>query len=77
MPNKYPNKKGWKLPKQRYRISNWREYNESLRQRGQIDIWITEDALNNWFETDRIYDGTGAPKKFTDFAVMILSLIHI
>ena len=60
-------KKGWKIPKQRYRISNWREYNESLRQRGQIDIWITEDALNNWYEPERVYDGSGMPRKFYGF----------
>ena len=71
MPNKYPLKKGWKIPKQRYRISNWREYNESLRQRGQIEFWITEEALNSWYETERIYDGSGTPKKFTDFAIMV------
>ena len=69
MPNKYPLKKGWKIPKQRYRISNWRDYNESLRQRGQIDIWITEEALNSWYESERVYDGSGTPRKFTDFAI--------
>lgn len=48
MSNKYPNKKRLPPPpKQHYRVSSWREYNESLRQHGQIDIWITEDALNN------------------------------
>ena len=71
MPNKYPTKKGWQIPKQRYKISNWSDYNEALRQRGQIDIWITEDALNKWYEAGRVYDGTGAPKTFTDFTIII------
>ncbi len=71
MPNKYPNKKGWKLPKQRYKVSNWREYNDALRNRGDIEIWISEDVINSWYEADRIYDGTGAPKTFTDLAIII------
>ena len=71
MPNKYPKKKGWHTPKQKYKISNWPEYNAALRRRGQIDIWITEDVLNNWYEADRVYDGTGAPKIFTNFAIII------
>ena len=31
MPNKYPEKKGWDVPKQKYKVSNWADYNESLR----------------------------------------------
>ena len=70
MPNKYPTKKGWNIPKQRYRISNWREYNNALRNRGSIEIWISEEAINSWVETERVYDGTGAPKVFTNLAIL-------
>ena len=70
MPNKYAKKKGWKLPKQKYKISNWDEYTQGLRDRGNIEIWISDEAINNWYEMSRIYDGTGAPKKYTDFAII-------
>ncbi len=70
MPNKYPNKKGWKLPKQKYKVSNWSEYNNSLRNRGDIEVWISDDAINSWYEKDRVYDGNGAPKTFTDLAII-------
>ena len=59
MPNKYAEKKGWKLPKQKYKVSNWSDYNRALRQRGSIDIWLSDDMVNSWYETNRIYDGTG------------------
>jgi len=62
MPNKYAEKKGWKLPKQKYKVSNWSDYNRALRQRGSIDIWLSDDMVNSWYETNRIYDGTGTPK---------------
>ncbi len=70
MPNKYPLKKGWHAPKQRYKISNWSEYNNALRQRGNIEVWISQEAIDQWVESERIYDGTGTPKKFSDFAII-------
>ena len=70
MPNKYPHKKGWHTPKQKYKITNWSEYNAALRRRGQIDIWITDEVLNSWYEANQVYDGTGAPKVFNDFAII-------
>ena len=71
MPNKYPEKKGWELPKQKYKVSNWHEYNNALRERGNIEIWITDDVIKSWYESERVYDGTGTPKKFTDLAIIV------
>lgn len=71
MPNKYANKKGWKVSKQKYKVNNWPEYNEALRRRGSIEVWISDKAIENWYEQERIYDGTGAPKLFSDFAITI------
>ena len=70
MPNKYPEKKGWNIPKQKYKISNWREYNDALRNRGDIEIWVSDDLLEAWYEKERVHDGKGAPKKFTDLAII-------
>lgn len=41
MPNKYAEKKGWNVPKQKYRLSNWSEYSDALRRRGEIDVWLS------------------------------------
>ena len=71
MPNKYPIRKGWDVPKQRYKVSNWPEYNKALRQRGSLEVWISQDAIDQWYEVERVYDGTGTPRKFSDFAVII------
>ena len=70
MPNKYPQKKGWNIPKQKYKLTNWPEYNESLKRRGSIDVWLSEEAMSMWYEADRVYDGTGAPKLYSDFAII-------
>ncbi len=71
MPNKYAKRKDWKVPKQRYKITNWNEYNQALRNRGNIEFWISDDVIEKWYEPNRVYDGTGTPKKFSDFAIII------
>ncbi len=62
MPNKYPDKKVWSVPKQKYKISNWSEDTEALRQRGNITLWLSDEAISEWYELDGVYDGTVAPK---------------
>jgi len=71
MPNKYAQNKGWHVPKQHYKISNWSEYNNALRHRGNIEIWINDVAIKSWYEHDRVYSGAGAPKLFSDFAILV------
>lgn len=70
MPNKYPNKKGWKVPKQKHKLTNWSDYNAALRRRGDITIWLSEEVLVKWYEEEQIYDGTGTPQRYTDFAII-------
>src|SRR5215218_958241 len=36
------------IPKQRYRVTNWAEYDAALRQRGTLTIWFTEEAIAAW-----------------------------
>jgi hypothetical protein len=36
------------IPKQRYRVTNWAEYDASLRQRGSLTVWFTEEAIAAW-----------------------------
>ncbi len=77
MPNKYPEKKGWHVPKQKYRISNWPEYNDALRQRGNINVWMSDEVIDSWYEANRVYDGTGTPKKFSDLSIIICHEIRL
>src|SRR5215217_7530249 len=36
------------IPKQRYRVTNWSEYDAALRQRGSLTVWFTEEAIAAW-----------------------------
>ena len=71
MPNKYPEKKGWHVPKQKYKLNNWAAYNQALRNRGDIEFWINDEAIEQWYELNQVNNGTGVPKKFSDFAITI------
>jgi len=31
-----------------YRVKNWAEYQKSLRDRGDITIWLSQDAIDAW-----------------------------
>jgi hypothetical protein len=37
-----------RIPKARYRVQNWAEYDRGLVQRGDIRVWLSEDAIAGW-----------------------------
>ena len=36
------------IPRQRHRVTNWRDYDAALRNRGSLIVWFTEEALAGW-----------------------------
>ena len=44
MPHKFNSSRRHKFDKKRYKVTNWREYNESLRQRGDVTIWLSPEV---------------------------------
>ena len=36
------------IPRQKRRVTNWREYDAGLRQRGSLTVWFTEEAVQAW-----------------------------
>ncbi len=34
-----------KIPRARYKVCNWPEYDRALQQRGNLTVWVTPDAL--------------------------------
>jgi hypothetical protein len=49
MPYKYPEDKGWKVPKQKYKLKNWSKYNNALKDRGRIDFWLDKEVVMRFF----------------------------
>ena len=67
MPHKFKADRRDKIPKQRHRVTNWAEYNEGLRRRGDLTVWISEDALALWPAPRRTTRG-GQPH-YSDLAI--------
>ena len=73
MPHKFNADRRDNIPKQKHRVTNWSEYNEGLRQRGDLTVWISEDALGLWSAPRRTTRG-GQPH-YSDLAIeMCLTL---
>lgn len=54
--------------KKKYRVRNWKEYNEALVNRGKVMFWITEEAIRQW-EEKRKTGKRGKPKFFSNTAI--------
>ncbi len=67
MPHKFTSGRRHKFPRKRCQVTNRAEYNESLRQRGNLTIWITGDAPGQW-RTPRRSPPGGQPE-YSEFAI--------
>jgi len=36
------------IPHQQHRVANWPAYDASLRQRGSLTVWFTDEAISAW-----------------------------
>src|ERR671912_761154 len=36
------------IPEQKRKVTNWREYDESLRRRGSLTVWFSDEAVRAW-----------------------------
>jgi hypothetical protein len=50
---------------------NWRDYNQSLKQRGSLLLWIDKEM--DWLATDN--DKQGRADKFSDAAIQFCLMI--
>jgi hypothetical protein len=48
MPYKFNESRRHKIPKARYRVTNWPEYDAALVRRGSLTVWLTEQAVSAW-----------------------------
>ncbi len=45
------------IPRQRHKVTNWPAYDASLRQRGSLTVWFTDDAVKAWAAEPRTTRG--------------------
>ncbi|HCH1193134.1 TPA: IS5 family transposase, partial [Vibrio parahaemolyticus] len=69
------------MPKPRYKITNWKQYNKALINRGSLTFWIDEEAIRQWKQSKQDkrgrprqwkqskQDKRGRPRQFSDLAI--------
>jgi hypothetical protein len=45
------------IPRQQRKVTNWPVYEASLRQRGSLTLWFTDDAIAAWVAEPRTTRG--------------------
>lgn len=67
MPFKFSELRRHKIPKARYRVRNWAEYDRGLVRRGDIRLWISDEAITGWRAECRT--PPGGHRRFSNLAV--------
>jgi hypothetical protein len=54
--------------KDQYRTRNWKDYNQSLINRGSLTFWFEESAIQKWYSDERTGD-PGRPDIYSNAAI--------
>jgi IS5 family transposase len=60
-----------KKTKANYRLRNWQDYNAALEQRGSLTLWMSEDVLQAWCNSQRT-GKRGHPRDYSDLAILTM-----
>jgi len=61
-------------PKQKYKVCNWKQYNECLKRRGDLTIWMSDEVAKSW-----MYEGKrerGGKKIYSELAIQTCLIIR-
>jgi IS5 family transposase len=56
------------IPEQKRKVVNWREYDESLRRRGSLTVWFSDEVIEAWKASPRT--GRGGRPEYSDLAIL-------
>src|SRR3954468_24610007 len=56
------------IPEQKRKVVNWREYDESLRRRGCLTVWFSDEVIEAWKVSPRT--GRGRGPEYSALAVL-------
>src|SRR4051794_41110647 len=56
------------IPEQKRKVTNWRDDDESLRRRGSVTVWFSDEAVEAW-EAERRTSRGGQPE-YSDLAIL-------
>src|SRR5918999_2293440 len=75
MPYKANEPRRHKIPRARYRVTNWPDYDRALQRRGSLTVWVTPEALAGWNppKTGR----RGRSRTYSDLAIETGHLLRL
>ncbi len=75
MPYKANEARRHRIPRARYRVTNWPEYYRALQRRGSLTVWVTPEALAAWHppKTGR----RGRSPQYADLAIETGHLLRL
>src|SRR3712207_9416376 len=75
MPFKHHAARRHRIPKARYRVRNWRQYEAGLKRRGDLTLWLDEAAMAGWHVPRRTTPGGQA--WYSDVAVELVLTLRL
>ncbi len=75
MPFKHNAARRHRIPRARYKVTNWPAYEAGLRRRGDLTFWVDEAALAGWHAPRRSTPG-GQPR-YSDLAIELVLTLRL
>src|SRR4051812_3215312 len=75
MPYKVHEPRRHKIPRARYKVRNWPEYDRALQQRGSLTVWVTPEGLAAWHSPRT--GQRGRPRSYSDVAIETGHLLRL
>lgn len=68
MPYKLRDKVRHKFPKASYKITNWKKYEQGLKNRGNICFWFSDEVVKGWYCNNKTKT-VGRQFKYSELAI--------
>jgi Transposase DDE domain len=75
MPYKFNEARCHRIPRARYRVQNWSEYDRALQRRGSLTVWVTPEAVAAWLPPRT--GQRGQPRDYSDVAIETGYLLRV
>ena len=75
MPFKFNAARRHRIPRARYRVQNWPQYEAGLKRRGDLTLWIDEAAIAGWQAPRRTTPGGQA--RYSDLAIQFVLTLRL
>ncbi len=75
MPFKHNAARRHRIPRARYRITNWPAYEAGLRRRGDLTLWLDEAALTGWAAPKR--SSPGGQPLYSELAIELVLTLRL